>query len=166
MFSRKGLSREQNLALNMLETHLPLSSSYLMMNQKEITLELVSNQGSIFFYNEHLKTSIIPREKHWKWNRSRGIVQLSDESNQIFVTFYKLNARIIPPGTKAPPYKIWVFNILNIQDSKKYGFFWCQKGNPPALDDNLLNDLSFLQEFVSLDTAFELGWMNEDYLVC
>ena len=164
MFSRKGLSREENLALNMLESNLPSVKSNLMLNPKELSLEHVSTQGSTIFYNDHLKTSHIPREKHWKWNRSKGIVQISDASNQVFVTFYKLNARIIPPGMKAPPYKIWVFNIYSIEDSKKFGFLWCQKGNIPSLDDRFLHELSFLHQFVTIDTALELGWID-GYLI-
>ena len=43
----------------------------------------------------------------------------------------------------------------------KSSFIWCEKGQIlPILDDNLLKDLSFLGQFVSIDQAIEFGWSD------
>mmetsp|Transcript_17381 Transcript_17381/g.29593 ORF Transcript_17381/g.29593 Transcript_17381/m.29593 type:complete len:183 (-) Transcript_17381:98-646(-) len=159
MFSRIGMSHEQNIALDMLESHLSKIHFYTLYGVDQFTLNLVTNQGNFFFYDGHLTTPQIPRENYWKWNQSRGKTELDSNSNHLHLSFCKLNSRNIPPALTAPPYKIWVFNITDKTFNRKYGFFWCEKGFfQPTLDDNLLRELSFLQDFVSKDTADELGW--------
>ena len=165
MFCRRGLSNEQCLALDILEQHIPLFNSAifsdLILDAKDLSMENIFPQGSIFFYDGHLKTSNIPREKHWKWNKSRGIASLNDTCNLMNVSFYKLNSKTLRHERSSPNLKVWVFNMINLENSMEFGLFWCQKGyTEPSLDDSLLNDLSFLREFVSTDTALDLGWIK------
>ena len=155
------MSHEQNLALNVLETNLPLFHPSLMLPIEDLNLDLISTQGNVFFFDKHITTSLIPRESYWKWNQSRGKVEIEDTSKNYNVTFCKLNSRVIPPATIAPNLKIWIFNIVHTEESRRYGFFWCQKGLvEPSLDDNFLKELSFLQEFISNDNALEFGWLE------
>ena len=159
MFPREGLTHEQNIALDVLERNLPLFSPNVMVYIENLTIKMVSTQGNAFFFDKHIITPQIPRESHWKWNQSRRKIELQDSLNIYNITFCKLNSRVIPPATIAPNLKIWIFNIIYIAESRKYGFFWCQKGiEYEYLDEDFLKELSFLKRFVSDDIAYQLGW--------
>lgn len=153
--SHSNLSREQSRALEIFLQSLATEDEITI---EEITLPDVTSHDNRFFVPRPIQTSDLPREPNWIWNQSRGRKEVNANS-EITVKFFKLNTRkskSIGDTTSIPQFKIWVFNVMIEQTEKT--FVWCEKGENPTLDENLLAQLSFLMPYVSLNCAEECGW--------
>ena len=162
MFSTFHLTHEQRRAFSHFEGNLHHCTRQNMMSLFSLTSEDVTIEGNSFFIEGHIIPSYIPKENGWKWNQSRTKCSLNDDLNEFNITFFKLNTRKTSNNIKvSPKYKMWIFNITNLCYGFKTSFIWCEKGRVvPLLDENLLKDLSFLEEFVSKEQAIEFGWQS------
>mmetsp|Transcript_18568 Transcript_18568/g.31628 ORF Transcript_18568/g.31628 Transcript_18568/m.31628 type:complete len:196 (-) Transcript_18568:81-668(-) len=163
MFSTHQLAHEQRRAFDFFQKNLHLCNRSTMVAPSTLTLDNVTDEGNTHFLYGHITPSMLPRLPGWKWNQSRTKISMYDAHNEFNVTFFKLNTRKTNSKSeiKQPRYKIWIFHITNIRYNMKSSFVWCEKGQVlPILDDNLLKDLSFLEQFVSMDQAIEFGWSD------
>ena len=151
----RGLSRENQQAINVLINYLP---NYQMMNIN--SLSEVGNMyttNTMFFINESLTPSNIPKGD-WLWNKSRPAINAILEGN-IHVSFYKLNARKTNDTLFFSKIKIWLFTI-SVNSTFHSSFFWCETGAPVDIQmvPVKLEDLSFLREYMPPNTARLFGW--------
>ena len=161
MFPRLNLTLEQNMALDVLEKHLP---NLTAKDIQPFDLSSIAEEGNHLFVEGNITTSQIPREKHWKWNQSRAKYETMDYTRSYHLSFFKLNTRKASKTSKhVPQYKIWIFNLTNFVYNTKASFSWCEKGNiRSSLDSTFLQELAFLQKFISRECAHELGWCKNE----
>ena len=160
MFSTYHLTHEQRRAFSYFEKNLYYCTKENMVSLFSLTSDDITNEGNSFFIEGHISPAYIPRENGLKWNQSRTKSSLNDELNEFNISFFKLNTRKTSNNKKEQPkYKLWIFNITHLLFGFKTSFIWCEKGRLiPLLDDNLLKELCFLENFVPKDQAIEFGW--------
>merc|ERR1712000_611028 len=148
LFSKEGLTPEQQRAISKLEIAIPMYDHLLVPYLPTVDRLCVSD--NMLFIENHLSTSDIPRSKGWLWNQSRARQSKSDQSGDIELSFFKLR----------------VFNIkIGYSNNKVVSFVWCERGmdtnSIPHCDiDNIdIKDLAFLKPFIEEVYAEELGWM-------
>ena len=127
-------------------------------------------------YKPFLKANL-PREQHWTWNQSNAKVSVRVDDTTL-VTFRKINPKKRNGASKAPSFKVWLYQIHTEYDSDQY-FLWCEKGVDTALftlpsnfngvsteigtifpQQISIESLSFLHPFTDTQTAIELGWVD------
>ena len=181
MFSREACSPEQSRALDVLEEAIPLIKELAV---SEIpTLDDLCIKDAKYFLATTITTSDIPRGNNWVWNQSRAKIATQDLTENIKLSFHKLNTRKIKSSTTPPFHKLWVFSLHIMPPDKHYSFLWCERGlekaaeltdeivqtspektspeNSPSIDDLCLKEFSFLSPFVSEEIATSLGWLDE-----
>lgn len=159
MFSTHKLTSEEQYAFHKFEQHFNLCSEQTMLSPRQSTLNMIINEGHCIYLNSHVTPPQLPRESGWKWSQTQAKTTVHDSLEMFEVCFFKLNTRRTTGGIKLPRYKLWVFHITNVIYNCKNTFIWCEKGIvQPTLDSKLLEDLSFLEPFVSQHLAEELGW--------
>lgn len=165
LFSKEGLTPEQQRAISKLEIAIPMYDHLLVPYLPTVDRLCVSD--NMLFIENHLSTSDIPRSKGWLWNQSRARQSKSDQSGDIELSFFKLNTRLAKHSKSTPPpCKLWVFNMkIGYSNNKVVSFVWCERGmdtnSIPHCDiDNIdIKDLAFLKPFIEEVYAEELGWM-------
>ena len=167
MFRTSGeMTREQSRALNVLEESLPEIREKTKTSMPE--LYNLTLQDAKVFLHERVTTSDLPRDD-WVWNQSRARTKVTDYTENIKVSFYKLSARYSRTRTvsQQPQFKLWVFNLAVQPNNKDITFLWCEKGNQgvstDTTEDSLtvelnIEDYGFLADFISEETAKEFGW--------
>src|SRR3990167_8187429 len=135
-------------------------------DHSQLFIESVQELDSIywtdtfFFTYQILQTTNLPKES-WAWNRSKKSVSIILDTQEK-VTFYKLNNRKKKHTSLKKPHvncKIWIFKVESNSKPVVY-CFWCEVGVSRAEVLVKLNDLTFLVDFVSSETAEQLGWQR------
>ena len=131
MFSKAQLTPEQSRAVRVLEEHF-VTWPHSLIN-RNFDLPFICKKDTFFFTETPLNTSTLPRGENWSWNQSRARQNISAVDSSISACFYKLSTRKTPHSeTKAPLFKIWIFNIsipiLGKEGDKIINFMWCEKG--------------------------------------
>ena len=163
MFNQMSLSLEQSKALKIFENSLQTCVHTHLHKLSDITYNLVTEEDMSFFYNGHLTASLLPKKSNWKWNQSRSKCELLSKTGDLRISFYKLNTRRTNPEViNIPHFKVWIFNITNLNENSLSAFFWCERGDgdTPSLNEKLLKELSFLKRFVTKEQAIEFGWTS------
>ena len=164
MFSRYNLSQEQSKALTVFEQNF----KYFKLSQTK-SLDTIRScnifeEGTRLYFDNHISPGLLPKEYSWKWNQSGAKCEVVDKFGDIKITFFKVNSRKAKNiNLPIPQYKLWIFNITILSRQNVYlSFLWCEKGySNYLLDDTLLNELSFLKDFVSREHAEEFGWISK-----
>lgn len=159
-FSKEGLFPEESRAVMILEQCLETIND-LEIPRERLSIEEVTKHDNRIFTNGFVNTPNIPRQQAWIWNQSKGRKNITSSCKSVTACFYKLNTRKAKHSTQeSPKYKLWVFHLqTSIPIERTLTFFWCEKGDEPSpLNNELLEELSFLRPFVSYSCATQLGW--------
>ena len=148
------LSRETQQAVQVLTTYLPIHQIMTIDSLTDMNNIFVTN--TMFFTKASLATSSLPRE-NWVWNKSRPNTEVELDDG-IAVSLYKLNARKINESDSFfSTIKVWIF-LVKLSPTETINFFWCETGYPEIVPV-VLEDLAFLNEYVSPITAKSFGWL-------
>ena len=113
-------------------------------------------EGTKKFFKGFLKAKNLPKGDNWMWNQARRSQELLNFENQFNISFFKLNTRksLRSEPTSFPSYKVWIFHLEPVHSNDIISFYWCERGtNQPILNQELFQQLSFLQPFMSPESS-------------
>jgi len=168
-----SLTPEQDRTLKMYFQNARAYAGAIPLHAVELDHITITNSQIFVLGDVNRKT--LPREQHWMWHQSKSKTTIPIQDGEVILT--KLNPRRVKGYTTlpCPSYKLWICQIIDSRSRGELNFLWCEKGkmnqwaNPPLVktpkpsktqDIMDVGDLAFLKEFVPMNVACELGWIN------
>lgn len=111
-------------------------------------------KDAFYFYPRSISLNDLPKPGLRKWIKNKHAFSVECNTHNMVII-----GKILYLANKKGPirqencdetrnYKVWLYNAINLKDAKVISATWCVQGMEANSSNEILNELSFLREFM------------------